>query len=268
MIPAVLITAIALALLAGPLGCFVVWRRMAYFGDGLAHSALLGVAISLLIGISNQLGMILIAIVFAVALIWLRTQRLLATDTLLGILAHAALSLGILAMALLGMEDAEVHDYLLGSLDNLSPDSLPLVVLGSGLSLGLLMRLWPGLLLMTTSEELAHAEGVPVRTYEFLLMLLMGIVVAGAVQLVGALLITSLLIIPASTARLFAKSPEVMGVGGSLIACLSMLIGLPIADTLAVPIGPAIVSFSVAIFVLTLTAKLAMDWARGKKPAA
>ena len=258
MIPAVLITAIALALLAGPLGCFVVWRRMAYFGDGLAHSALLGVAISLLIGISNQLGMILIAIVFAVALIWLRTQRLLATDTLLGILAHAALSLGILAMALLGMEDAEVHDYLLGSLDNLSPDSLPLVVLGSGLSLGLLMRLWPGLLLMTTSEELAHAEGVSIMRYEFALMVLMGVVVAAAIQMVGILLITSLLIIPASTARLLARTPEQMAVGGSLIASLAMLIGLPSAQSFDLATGPMIVCVSVALFIIVLVGRLVL----------
>jgi zinc transport system permease protein len=130
------------------------------------------------------------------------------------------------------------------------------------------MRLWPGLLLMTTSEELAHAEGVPVRVYEFLLMLLMGVVVAGAVQLVGALLITSLLIIPASTARLFAKSPEAMGVGGSLIACLSMVIGLPVAEQMAVPIGPAIVSFSVALFLVALSTKLLIDWAKAKRAAA
>jgi zinc transport system permease protein len=121
---------------------------------------------------------------------------------------------------------------------------------------------------MTTSEELAHAEGVPVRVYEFLLMLLMGVVVAGAVQLVGALLITSLLIIPASTARLFAKSPEAMGVGGSLIACTSMLIGLPMAEKMAVPIGPAIVSLSVAVFLVVLGAKLLLDWTKSKKPAA
>ena len=109
MMTPMLMTALALALLAGPLGCFVVWRRMAYFGDGLAHSALLGVAVGLIAGMSNQIGMILVAVLFAVMLLWLRTQRLLATDTLLGILAHAALSLGVVAMALLGFEDAEVH---------------------------------------------------------------------------------------------------------------------------------------------------------------
>ena len=256
MMTPMLMTALALALLAGPLGCFVVWRRMAYFGDGLAHSALLGVAVGLIAGMSNQIGMILVAVLFAVMLLWLRTQRLLATDTLLGILAHAALSLGVVAMALLGFEDAEVHDYLLGSLDNVSADSLVYVVLGCGLALGLLMRLWPGLLLMTTSEELAHAEGVPVRIYEFLLMLLLGIVVAAAVQIVGILLITSLLIIPASTARLIARQPETMAIGGSVMAALCMLGGLPVAATLNVPLGPAIVTLTVALFLMVLSVRL------------
>ena len=263
MMGQIMISALALALLAGPLGCFVVWRRMAYFGDGLAHSALLGVAVSLLIGLTNQLGMIIVAIAFAVSLLWLRTQKLLATDTLLGILAHAALAAGIVAMALLGLDDAEVHDYLLGSLDNISPAALPWLVLGCGLSFGLLMRLWPGLVLMTTSEELAQAEGVPVRVYEFLLMLLMGAVIAAAVQLAGALLITALLIIPASTARLFAGSPEAMGSGGSVVACLCMLVGLPLAQGTALPVGPTIVTFSVGLFLLALFVRLALDRLKG-----
>lgn len=245
---AVLITCLILALLAGPLGCFVVWRRMAYFGDGLAHSALLGVAVSLFIGISDEIGMVLIAIAFALSLLWLRAQGALATDTLLGILAHAALSLGIIAMAFMGLDDVEVHDYLLGNLANVSVDQLPWIIGACGLSFGLLLRLWSGLVLMTTSEELAQAEGVPVRQYEFLLMLLMGALVAAAVQLVGVLLITSLLIIPASTARLMTKSPEAMAVGGSIFATLCMLFGLPAAEKMAVPVGPAIVSVSVAIF--------------------
>ena len=256
MIAPTLITMLALALLVGPLGCFVVWRRMAYFGDGLAHSALLGVAIGLIAGIGNHIGIILMAIAFASSLLWLRAQGLLATDTLLGILAHAALSLGVVAMALLGYEDAEVHDFLLGSLENISAGSLVYVVLGCGLSLGLLMRLWPGLLLMTTSEELAHAEGVPIQIYEFLLMCLLGIVVAAAVQIVGILLITSLLIIPASTARLIAGNPENMAIGGIIMAAMCMLGGLPVAAVLNVPLGPAIVTLTVALFLTVLSVRL------------
>lgn len=259
MMTPMLITALALALLAGPLGCFVVWRRMAYFGDGLAHSALLGVAVGLVAGMSSHISMIFVAIVFASLLLWLRAQRLLATDTLLGILAHAALSLGVIAMALLGFEDAELHDYLLGSLDKVTADSLIYVVLGCGLALGLLIRLWPGLLLMTSSEELAHAEGVPIRVYEFLLMLMLGIVVAAAIQIVGILLITSLLIIPASTARLIARTPESMAIGGSLVAALCILGGLPFASALDVPLGPAIVTLTVALFLIVVSARLAAE---------
>lgn len=248
MTTSIFITCFVLALLAGPLGCFVVWRRMAYFGDGLAHSALLGVAVSLFIGMSDQIGMVLIAVLFAISLLWLRAQGMLANDTLLGILAHAALSLGIIAMALLGLEDAEVHDYLLGDLTRISPHTLPWLIGACGLAFGLLLRLWPGLVLMTSSEELAQAEGILVRRYEFVLMLLLGALVAAAVQLVGVLLITSLLIIPASTARLFTKSPESMAIAGAMIAAVSMLVGLPLAEKMAVPVGPAIVSFSVALF--------------------
>lgn len=252
-------TCLILALLAGPLGCFVVWRRMAYFGDGLAHSALLGVAVSLFIGMSDQIGMVLIAVLFAVSLLWLRAQGMLANDTLLGILAHAALSLGIIAMALLGLEDAEVHDYLLGDLTRISPQTLPWLVGACGLAFGLLLRLWPGLVLMTSSEELAQAEGILVRRYEFALMLLLGALVAAAVQLVGVLLITSLLIIPASTARLFTKSPETMAIAGSVMAAIAMLAGLPLAEKMAVPAGPAIVSFSVALFVGVVLGRAVLD---------
>lgn len=251
----ILLTTLALALVAGPLGCFVVWRRMAYFGDGLAHSALLGVAVGLVIGISHQIGMMVIAVLFAVLLIWLRAKRVLATDTLLGILAHAALSLGVVAMALLGAGEVEVHDYLLGSLDQLTPELAAWVVGGCGLSLGLLLRLWPGLILMTTSEELAHAEGVPIMRYEFALMVLMGVVVAAAIQMVGILLIVTI-DHPASTARLIARTPEQMAVGGSIIACIAMLVGLPSAQTLALATGPVIVCVSVALFIIVLAGRL------------
>ena len=245
--------------MAGLWGGLFVWHRVAYMGDGLVHSACWVVEVGRIIGMSNKLGMLLVAVLFAIMLLWLRANRLLATDTLLGILAHAALSLGFVAMALLGIEDAEVHDYLLGSLDSVTADMLVYVVLGCGISLGLLMRIWPGLLLMTSSEELAHAEGVPIRTYEFLLMLLLGVLVASAIQIVGILLITSLLIIPSSTARLFAKRPETMAIGGSVMAALCMLGGLPFATALDLPLGQEIVTLCVALFLAVLPGRLLVD---------
>jgi zinc transport system permease protein len=111
---------------------------------------------------------------------------------------------------------------------------------------------------MTTSEELAHAEGVSIMRYEFALMVLMGVVVAAAIQMVGILLITSLLIIPASTARLLARTPEQMAVGGSLIASLAMLIGLPSAQSFDLATGPMIVCVSVALFIIVLVGRLVL----------
>ena len=251
----IMLVGVALALVAGPLGCFVVWRRMAYFGDGLAHSALLGVALGMIIGLPNQLGMVIIGIMFALALIWLRARRVLATDTLLGILAHAALSLGLVAMALLGAEEHDVHDYLLGNLENISLQNAIWIMVGAGLAFGLLLRLWTGLLLMTTSEELAHAEGIAVQRYEFLLMVLMGIVVAASIQVVGILLITSLLIIPASTARLFSNTPEMMAIGGGGLAGFAILAGTPLAQYLSLEAGPTIISLLVLIFLLLVGAR-------------
>ncbi|CAI8430071.1 MAG: hypothetical protein CBD03_04880 [Rhizobiales bacterium TMED143] len=251
-ITSALIAGLALSLAVGPLGCFVVWRRMAYFGDGLSHSALLGVAMGLVFGISDQLGMVLIGILFALSLMWLRAQRLLATDTLLGLLAHATLAFGILAMTFLGADEIDVHDYLLGSLESISSTLAIWVIGGSAACVLVLMRLWPSLVLMTTSEELAHAEGVPVARYEFILMMMMGLIVAVSVQIVGILLITSLLIIPASTSRLFSNSPETMGFGAAIAAALCILTGVPLAGAAELPAGPTIVSLSVCLFILTL----------------
>ena len=242
MMTPMLMTALALAL-AGPLGYFVVWRRMAYFGDGLAHSALLGVTVDLIAGMSNQIGMILVGFVRRhAALVHTKT----AGHGYAARHSRTALSLGVVAMALLGLKMLKCM-IICSAASTMSALTVWSMWCWAAVWRLALMRLWPGLLLMTTSEELAHAEGVPVRVYEFLLMLLLGIVVAAAVQTVGILLITSLLIIPASTARLIARQPETMAIGGSVMAALCMLGGLPVAATLNVPLGPAIVTLTVLV---------------------
>ncbi|MDC3401624.1 metal ABC transporter permease [Alphaproteobacteria bacterium] len=255
-----IIAGLAIALTAAPLGCFVVWRRMAYFGDGLSHSALLGIALGLLFGISSQVGILLVALGFAGALIFLQSRDLLATDTLLGLLAHSTLALGILAMSLMGFEHIDIHKFLVGSINALNAFNAYLMLAGSVICIATLRWLWPGLLLMVTSEDLAQAEGVPVRLYETGLMVLMALLVAISIQLVGILLITSLLIIPASAARLFSRTPEQMAVGASIFASATVLLGIIITTS---PDGhdhhspgPIIVSIMVGVFVAMLMVRL------------
>ena len=255
MTAAIIIAAGALALMSGPIGCFVVWRRMAYFGDGLAHSALLGVALGMLAGTGHQSGILFVAVIFALGMLWLRGQNLLANDTLLGILAHATLAIGLVSMSLMGMEEIDMHDFLLGDLASITMNGALLLALAAAVSMAVLIKLWPGLVLMTTSEELAFAEGVNVRRHEFLLMLMMSLLVATSIQIVGVLLITSLLIIPASTARLFAKSPETMAALGALAAALSLFGGILVAQSMAIEAGPTIVTLSVILFLAALIAQ-------------
>lgn len=253
-----LISGLALALIAGPLGCFVVWRRMAYFGDGLGHSALLGLALGIAFDIVPEISILIVGIGFAAFLVILRARKLLAIDTLLGLLAHAALAFGIIAMALMGVGEVDMHDYLLGSLDGVTLTSSAILIAGAIIGFALLIQIWPGLVLMVTSEDLALAEGVPTRRYEALLMLLMAVLVAVSIQLVGILLITSLLIIPAACARLFAKTPEQMATLAGIIAALSVSTGLILAGEYSLDPGPVIVAVMITIFTVALIAGSAL----------
>lgn len=257
-----LISGLALAAIAGPIGCFVVWRRMAYFGDGLSHSALLGIALGMAVNIAHEFAILLVGIAFSGFLIALRRRRLLATDTLLGLLAHATLAFGIIAMSILGAEEIDMHDYLLGSLESVSEGSTAIIVGSAIIGLILVARLWSGLVLMVTSEDLARAEGITTRWHEAGLMLILAITVAVSIQFVGVLLITSLLIIPASCGRLFSKTPEQMAVLATLFAGLCVLAGLMTAGLLslgghALDPGPVIVAIMVGLFAILLLVRLA-----------
>jgi zinc transport system permease protein len=202
---------IGVSLVAGALGCFVVWRRMAYFGDALSHSALLGVTLGLVLGLDLNLGIIAACTLFALLLVALQRQQTLAGDTLLGILAHSALALGLVAIAVFDTPRVDLLAYLFGDILAVGRHDLYWIYGGGTLVLVGLAGLWRWLLALSVDEDLARVEGVPVGAVRLALMLLIAIVIAAAVKIVGVLLITSLLIIPAATARRFARSPGADG---------------------------------------------------------
>lgn len=237
-----------IALIAGPLGCFVVWRRMAYFGDSLAHSALLGIALGLLTGISTNLGTVLVCSGFALVLLWLQHTRILATDTLLGILAHAALSIGMVAISFAENQRFDLHAYLFGDILTVRTEDLFWIFGGGIIVLLLLWRNWLSLTLMTIHEDLARAEGVKTFWVNLMLMLLMTIVVAVSIRIVGILLITSLLAIPAATARQWVRSPEMMAVLAAIFGLLAVFGGILASAYIDTPTGPSIVTAATAMF--------------------
>ncbi|MEK9931623.1 MAG: metal ABC transporter permease, partial [Rhodospirillaceae bacterium] len=151
-----LLAGIIVALVAGVMGCFVVWRRMAYFGDSLAHSALLGVAFGIALGINLNLSIIILCSFFALLLVWLQRKGIFATDTLLGILAHAALSVGVVTISLLEQR-IDLHSYLFGDILTVGDDQIWWLVIGGSFILLTLALNWSSLVLMTIDEDLAQA---------------------------------------------------------------------------------------------------------------
>jgi zinc transport system permease protein len=245
---------IGIALVAGPLGCFVVWRRMAYFGSSIAHGALLGVALGLLFGLGLTPAVLVVSLLLAGLLVALQRQHLLATDTLLGILAHAALALGLIALALMEGVRVDLMAYLFGDVLSIGWVDIAWIYGGGAFALAALAYVWTPLLAATLNEELARAEGLPVARARAVLMLLIALVVAIAMKIVGVLLIVSLLIIPAAAARGFARTPEAMAMLAAGAGVLSVVGGIAASMAWDWPAGPAIVAAATLLFVASLGA--------------
>lgn len=237
------------AIVAGATGSFIIWNRMAYFGDALSHSALLGVALGLAAGLDMHLGIFLTALVFAVLLVYLSQRGILSVDTLLGIISHAMLALGLIVLSLLGQENLEIHDILLGNIDSIGARDIILVYGLGALALSLLFWQRKTLLLMVVSEDLAKAEGAPVLFVRLLFMILIALVVVIAVQFVGILLVASLLIIPAASARQIARTPYQMIIGAQVLAVLAVVLGIFVGHAFHLPIGATIIGLCVAFWV-------------------
>jgi zinc transport system permease protein len=246
-----LLAGLALALVAGPLGSFVVWRRMAYFGDTLSHAALLGVALGFLLDVSPAIAVTVGCLLLAVLLVTLQQRQPLASDTLLGILAPSTLSLGLVVLSFMHEVRIDLMAYLFGDLLAISPGDLAWILGGSAAALVVLLAMWRPLLAITVHEELAKVEGLPVASLRLTLMLLIAVVIAVAMKIVGVLLITSLLIIPAAAAQRHARSPEQMAVGASLLGMLAVCGGLALSWFKDTPAGPSIVVTAAGLFLLS-----------------
>lgn len=273
-----LIAPLVLAVIAGPVGCLIVWRRMAYFGDAIAHSALLGVAVGLFIGFAPNIGVALISAFFAVLLVYLQHRRKLSIDTLLGILAHGALALGFLLVFWSAVETGHgVHNeaehkidphqlletYLLGSLENISMHQNISLIIGA-IVIGVILKLiWEPLILMTLNMDLARAEGVPTLRLQYIMMGIMTSLVVMGMQITGVLFITSLLIIPAAAARQISTTPEKMIIWAIIFAFSGVSIGYLSSKLADLPPGPAIISTLTTIFIISLLISIFL---RRKRP--
>lgn len=245
-----LVAGISIALVAGPLGCFVVWRRMSYFGDTLAHSSLLGVALAILLNTQLQIAIIGSCLSFAALLLLLEKKQALATDTLLGIIAHSTLAFGILVLSISDRVQVNLNAFLFGDLLTITQTDLIWIVsccLGSGVILALF---WKKFLAITVHRELAMIEGLAADRLYALLVFLIAILIAVAMKIVGVLLITSLLIIPAAAARRLSNTPEQMAFGAAVAGSLAVVGGLALSYFWDTPAGPSIVATAFVLFIV------------------
>ncbi|TQN57219.1 zinc ABC transporter permease subunit ZnuB [Agrobacterium tumefaciens] len=247
-----MLAGIGVALTAGPLGCFVVWRRMAYFGDTMAHSALLGVALSLLLQLNLIVSVFLVASAVSILLIFLQRRQALSADALLGILSHSALAIGLVIVAFMSWVRIDLVSFLFGDILAVTRSDIALIWGGGLVVIVAMVFLWRSLLASTVNNELAEAEGLNPERAKLIFTLLMALVIAIAMKVVGIMLITSLLIIPAATGRRFSATPEVMAVVASLIGAVAVIGGLFGSLTYDTPSGPSIVVAAVILFVISL----------------
>jgi zinc transport system permease protein len=247
-----LVAGIGMAMTAGPLGCFIIWRRMAYFGDTMAHSALLGVALSLLLDLNLIVAVFAVASLVAILLLFLQRAGTLSADALLGILSHASLSVGLVLLAFMTWVRVDLVSFLFGDILAVSRADIDVIWGGGVLVLIALIYLWRPLIASTVSEDIAEAEGLSPKRARLYFMLLLALVIAIAMKIVGILLITSLLIIPAATARRWSSSPEIMAVFSAVVGAVAVAGGLFGSLTFDTPSGPSIVVAALAIFVVSL----------------
>ena len=241
---------LGVALAAAPLGCFVVWRRMAYFGEATAHAAILGVALALTFSLPILPSVLVAALVMASA-VSAMTGRGYAMDTMLGVMAHTALATGLVAVAVLADVRLDLMAFLFGDILAVNISDLMVIWGGAILVLALMIWRWQALLTVTLNPDLARASGINPKREEFGMTLALAIVVAVAIKVVGVLLIASLLVIPAAAARPMVRTPEAMAVGAALIGACSALGGLWAAFILDAPAGPTIVCTAAILFAVS-----------------
>ena len=242
-----LIGGIGVALMAGPLGCFIVWKRLAYFGDTLAHAALLGVTLGFLWDINVVLAVFAGSVLLSFSMLALQRTSL-PSDTLLGLLSHSTLAIGLVALGFMTWIRVDLMGLLFGDILSIAMMDILVIWGGNLIVLIVLFYIWRGLFVATVSKDIAIAEGMRPEQANAIFMLLMALVIAVSIKIVGVLLITALLIIPAAAARPFARSPEQMAMIASLIGVMSVIFGLLASFNLDTPSGPSIVVVALIMF--------------------
>lgn len=253
-----LLVGIYISFMAGPLGCFIVWRRMAYFGDTLSHASLMGISLSLALSLPIKIGIFCVCLLIAFFILQIRENRYFAMDTILGLLAHGGLALGIFLISLFSQQ-INIYTYLFGDILSVTWTDVGIFAVGLLIVLAYLWYNWKSLTMLTLHEDLAKADGIKTRRLDYSFLLILTLIIALSIHIVGVLLITSLLIIPAAAARPFSSDPIQMASRAAAIGAFSIGGGLYLSYDLDTPSGPSIIVVALGIFILSNLIKKAVN---------
>ena len=248
-----LIAGIGVAIVTGPLGCLVIWRRLSYFGDTLAHSALLGVTLAYAFSINISLSVFIISGTVALLLISLQKRTKLAGDSLLGLLAHSSLAIGLVLIGFLSSIRFDLMGLLFGDILAVTTQDILIIWFGGLIILGILFYIWKSIFAATVNYDLAAAEGMKPDLSNFIFTILLAGVIAISIKMIGALLITGLLLIPAATARSLSNNPFQMVILSILVGITSVITGLFGSLELNTASGPSIVVAALVLFILSIS---------------
>ena len=252
-----LLAGIGVAIVVGPLGCFVIWRRLSYFGDTLSHAALLGVALALLFELNFTMMVFIVSVTLSLLLIYLKSRTSLPSDALLGLLAHSILAIGIICLGFMTWVRVDLLGLLFGDILAVSTSDIWLIWIGGGLVLACLAVIWKPLFADTVSPDLAVAEGLNPQKSRIIFMILLALVISISIKVVGVLLITGMLILPAAVARNLSAGPIQMMILSVIAGIFSVVAGLFSSLTWNTSSGPSIIAATLVLFILTM-----LPWSR------
>ena len=247
-----LLAGMGLALVAAPLGCFVVWRRMAYYGETVAQAGLIGVALGLAFSFDLTASVLIVTLAISLLLVVLSRQQVVPFDSLLGLLAHAALAVGVIAASAVRGQQIDLMAFLFGDIFAITTGDLRWIMFGGTAALVALAFVWRPLLSLSVHEDLAAAEGLPTERLKLIFVLVLALVVAIAIKIVGALLTIAFLIMPAAAARPLSETPEQMALFAAIFGMLSVVLGLFVSVSFDTPGGPSIVLMLALFFVVSI----------------
>ena len=247
-----LVAGLGVAFVTGPLGCFVIWRRLSYFGDTLAHSALLGVTLAYSFEINTAFSVFIVSSLIALILIQLQKKTNLPGDALLGLLAHSSLAVGLVVIGFLTFIRFDIMGLLFGDILAVKIDDLFIIWIGGAFILLVLKLIWKPLFASTVNYELADAEGMKPERVNAIFTILMAAIIAISIKMIGLLLITGMLIIPAAMARNISNNPKQMVLFSIIGGLLSVVMGLFGSLEINTPSGPSIITAGLILFILSL----------------